>query len=164
MNTWWPHEPTPDTNGLYDGGMLHSREQSRIIQGMSWWAIGTGLLGISHGKTLAGSGVLVGAMIAYSYWARPTFGWRRTIDMTWVQILLWPHLYYAWWSPVRRVYYGISAAGALAYIVSWILMRQRRTWAAMIAHMVLTAAANLSLTVLYSYPLLLDTPAEPKHN
>lgn len=157
--SWWPHEPTPDAHGLYDGGMLHSREQSRIIQGMSWWAVGTGLLGISHGKTVAGSGVLVGAMIAATYWARPTFGWRRTIDMAWVQILLWPHLYYAWWSPVRGLYYGISAAGALAYIISWILMRQRRTWAAMVAHMALTAAANLSLTVLYSYPLLTDTPS-----
>lgn len=143
---------------------IHNPEESRIIQGMSWWAIGTGLLGISHGKTLAGTCVLIGAAIAANYWARPTFGWRRTIDMAWVQILLWPHMYYAWWSPVRGVYYGISAVGALAYGVSWALMRRDHTWGAMIAHMILTACANLSLTVLYSYPLMLPQQQQPHLN
>ena len=132
---------------------IHSHEESRIIQGMSWWAVGTGLLGISHGKTLAGTGVLIGSAIAATYWSNPTFGMRRTIDMTWVQILLWPHLFYAWWSPVRSIYYGISVAGAAAYAASWVLMRRGDTRGAMIAHMILTACANLSLTVLYAYPL-----------
>ena len=135
---------------------IHNPDESRIIQGMSWWAVGTGLLGISHGKTLAGTGVLIGAAIAANYWAYPAFGWRRTIDMAWVQLLLWPHLYYAWWSPVRGAYYGISAAGALAYAASWALMHRGDTRGAMIAHMVLTACANLSLTVLYAYPLQLE--------
>lgn len=141
---------------------LHNAEESRIIQSMSWWAVGTGLLGISHGKTLAGTGVLIGSAIAATYWSNPTFGLRRTIDMTWVQILLWPHLFYAWWSPVCATYYGISALGALAYAASWVLMRRGDTRGAMYAHMLLTACANLSLTVLYSYPLQsphLNTPS-----
>ena len=50
---------------------IHSHEESRIIQGMSWWAVGTGLLGISHGKTLAGTGVLIGSAIAATYWPAP---------------------------------------------------------------------------------------------
>lgn len=136
---------------------IHNAEESRTIQAMSWWAVGTGLLGISHGKTLSGVGVLIGAAFAANYWKRPTFGWRRTLDMAWVQLLLWPHLYYGWWSPARNAYYGISAAGAVFYGISWLLMRAGRTREAMIAHMLLTACANLSLTVLYA------APTEPKH-
>lgn len=51
---------------------------------------------------LAGTGVLIGAAFASNYWRKPKFGWRRTIDMMiWVQILLWSHLFYSWWSPAR---------------------------------------------------------------
>ncbi len=148
-------EPEPDSDGLFDNGQLHNRQQSQIIQGMSWWAVGTGLHGITSGKPILGSGVLIGSVIAYCYWARPTFGWRRTLDMTWIQILLWPHLYYGWYSTERGLYYGISAAGAVAYALSWYCMKRRWTWAAMFAHMFLTACANLSLVVLYSNPLQL---------
>jgi hypothetical protein len=140
---------------------LHNAEESRTIQAMSWWAVGTGLLGISHGKTLGGVGVLIGAVFAANYWKRPTFGWRRTLDMIWVQILLWPHLYYGWWSTARHAYYGISAAGAVFYGISWMFMRIGLTREAMIAHMLLTACANLSLTVLYAAPNLLTAPPPP---
>lgn len=119
---------------------IHSHEESRIIQG----AVGTGLPGISHGRA---------PVYSSAQPLLPLTGLRRTIDMTWVQILLWPHLFYAWWSPVRSIYYGISMA-------SWALMRRGDTRGAMIAHMILTACANLSLTVLYAYPLLyLNAPS-----
>ncbi len=130
--------------------ILHLQEHCGIIQGMSWWAVGTGLLGISHGHVAMGSGVLIGSGIAYAYWWRPTYGWRRRLDMTWVQILLWWHLYAALDSPVKGAYYAISAVGAVCYGLSWWAANHgwQRTSTAM--HMLLTACANLSLTVLYS--------------
>jgi hypothetical protein len=133
--------------------LLHPPDQSRAIREMSWWAVGTGLLGISHGKVALGSCVLIGSGIAYMYWSHPTYGWRRNLDMTWIQILLWWHLWAARMSPVRALYYGISAAGAVAYGVSWYCMRRGHMWAAVWGHMLLTACANLSLTVLYSHEL-----------
>jgi hypothetical protein len=153
LGTWlgWP-DPVPDADGLY-AGELHPREQSRIVQAMSWWAVGTGILGISHGKVAMGSGILIGSVIAASYWAKPTFGWRRNLDMTWIQILLWWHLRTAFYSPARTLYYGIVVAGALSYAASWAFMKRGDTWAAVFMHMVLTACANLSASVLYMNPL-----------
>lgn len=146
-------EPEADADGLHNG-CLHSPVQSRLIQSMSWWAVGTALQGIIQGKPVLGTGVLIGSVIAYSYWARPCFGWRRTLDMIWIQVLLWPHLYYGWYSPVRTLYYSISAFGAVSYGLSWwCFLKRRSSWASTIAHMMLTACANLSLTVLYAYPL-----------
>ena len=153
LGTWlgWP-EPTPDADGLY-AGLLHPPEQNRVVQAMSWWAVGTGILGISHGKVAMGSGILIGSVIAANYWRKPTFGWRRNLDMAWVQILLWWHLYTSLYSPARALYYAITAAGALCYAVAWAFMKRGDTWAAVFMHMLLTACANLSITVLYMHPL-----------
>ena len=136
--------------GVADDTLLNTPEHCRIIQGMSWWAVGTGLLGISHGHTAMGTGVLIGSGIAYAYWWRPTYSWRRRLDMTWVQVLLWWHLYAALESPVRIPYYTISAAGAGCYALSWGASMQGWQWTSTVFHMLLTACANLSLTVLYS--------------
>jgi hypothetical protein len=132
---------------------IHSDEISSIFRGMAWWAVGTGILGISHGKTIAGVGVLIGSAIAANYWRNPTFGWRRNIDIVWVQILLWPHLYYAWWSPVKVSYYSISALGALGYLFSWYSLTHGYIYGSVFGHMLCTACANLSLSLLYSFPI-----------
>lgn len=133
---------------------IHMREESRMIQSMAWWTLGTGILGITHGKILGGTSVIIGAGMAANYWAHPTYDWRRTMDIVWVQLVLWSHLYYAWWSSACMAYYSISAVGGVFYGLSWMLYRMGRTYDAIIAHMLLTVCANLSLTVLYAAPNL----------
>lgn len=144
-------EPVPDTDGLY-AGRLHPPEQSRVVQAMSWWAVGTGILGISHGKVMFGSGVLIGAGIAAVYWAAPTYGWRRRLDMGWVQVLLWSHMWAGLQSSARVAYFAVVALGAVSYLASWSMMNRGDTWAAIFLHMALTACANISSSILYMYP------------
>ena len=147
-------EPVCDDDGFY-GGALHPRDQSRIVQAMGWWALGTGVQGIVMGNPLLGGGVLVGACIAAAYWQNPCIGWRRNLDMTWIQVLLWSHLISAITSPVRGIYYAICAGGAIFYGLSWWLLKQGDSWGSILCHMGLTACANLSLNVLYAFPLSL---------
>lgn len=145
----WP-EPIPDADGLY-ARRIHPPEQSRIVQAMSWWAVGTGILGISHGRVVLGSGVLIGAGIAAAYWAKPTYGWRRNIDMGWVQLLLWSHMWAGLHSPARAAYFAVVALGALSYFASWSCAKAGDSWAAIFLHIVLTACANISSSILYTY-------------
>lgn len=133
--------------------MFHSIDQSKLVQGMAWWGLGTGIQGILQGKVLLGSGVSLGALIAFCYWWKPCPGWRRTLDMAWIQGLLWTHAYSALSSPVRTLYFSIQALGALLYCLGWVFLNRGDTWMATFLHMGLTACANLSLNVLYAYPL-----------
>lgn len=139
---------------LKENAAFHSKDQSTLVQGMSWWGIGTGIQGMLQGNFFLGSGVFVGAMIAFCYWSNPCQGWRRMIDMTWIQLLLWTHFYYALYSPVRTLYFGIQAVGATFYCLGWVFLNRGDTWTATFMHMALTACANLSLNVLYAYPFL----------
>ena len=149
---WQEPVPDADADGLYVG-RLHPPEQSRIIQAMSWWGFGTGILGITHGKAPMGVCVMIGSGIASMYWAKPTYGFRRRLDMAWVQFLMWWHLIAGFYSPARATYYTITGLGVASYIISWGLMLRGYTWAAIYMHMLLTACANLSVTVLYTNPL-----------
>ena len=147
------HEPQADADGLY-GGCYHPIEQSRVVQGMSWWGLGSGLLGISQGKVVMGSVVCVAAFIAYAYWWRPKNNWRRWLDMLMIQVLLWWHMYAALELPgsFKAWYFAITVCGALFYALSWVTLKRGETWLGVIMHMALTACANLSLFTIYSAP------------
>lgn len=146
------HEPTPDPDGMYDG-MIHPIEQARIFQGMSWWGLGSGLMGISHGKVAMGSAVCIAAVVAHMFWWKPQYNWRRTLDMVLIHSLLVWHAYTGLYSEAKVLYYSITVLGMGLYLLGWEALKRGDSWLATFLHMGVTACANLSLLVLYSYPL-----------
>jgi hypothetical protein len=141
-HTLWEFTQLPSSDTL-----LLPLEHARLIQGMSWWGLGTGILGISHGKVALGSSVCAAAVIAYCYWWRPVNNWRRTLDVFMVRFLVVWHFWYARNSPVKVLYYGISAVGVVLYCLEW---HFTDVWILTYLHMAVTACANLSLIVLYT--------------
>ena len=109
----------------------------------------TGLVGIWNGWRWAGAGVCVGSLIAQLYWSDPTFSWRRNLDLAWIQILIWSHVYLAWASPVFWIYAAIQAAGVAFYGASWYYVKKRKAWPGTLTHVGVHACANLSLMILY---------------
>lgn len=141
-------EPLCDADGLY-GGRLVPREQATLLVYLSWLGFITGLVGIAYGWKWYGLAVCVGSVLAQMYWSDPTYSWRRTLDITWVQGLIWLHLIAAWSSSVFWPYMVIQLTGVVAYALSWLFLKQGRTWPSTLAHATVHLCANGSLLLLY---------------
>ncbi len=141
-------EESCDKDGLYDGRICPST-QATFLYWMSWWGFATGIIGIWKGYPWLGAGVCVGSIFAQMYWLDPTFSWRRTLDMTWVQLLIWSHLWVALGSSQLITYVIIQVIGAICYGISWYFTKIGESWSAAIAHVAIHACANISLLILY---------------
>ena len=133
--------------------LLATQEQARFLWFLSWWGLATGTVGIWNGWVFCGSGVVIGSFFARAYWRNPVYSWRRTLDIAWVQLLIWSHAVAVWrWAPtwVATVYLATQLAGAGMYGVSWWFTQRQRLLAATACHATVHAAANLSLIFLYS--------------
>ena len=143
-------EPMCDADGLYSG-CIAPPQQAQILYYMSWLGTATGLVGIYYGHTWLGIGTVIGSIFAQLYWSNPTFSWRRLLDMAWVQLLIWTHLWAAVGSPVFVTYVIIQILGASSYAASWYLKKQgNNSWGATFFHSLVHVAANSSLLVLYT--------------
>jgi len=141
-------EPMCDADGLYDGCLV-PKEQGRFLVWLSWFAMLSGLIGIWYGWHWLGFGVCMGSLLAQLYWSNPTYSWRRTLDMSWVQLLMWLHMVAAWRSPVFLQYIMIQLFGVGLYTLSWWCMKHGSSWAGTLFHGGVHACANLSVLLLY---------------
>lgn len=143
-------EPMCDKDGLYNG-CLAPPDQAKTLYYMSWLGAASGLVGVYYGHTWLGLGTIIGSVLAQLYWTHPSFSWRRILDMTWVQVLIWSHLWFAVGSPVFVTYAIIQLLGASCYGISWYLLKQgNNSWAATFFHSLVHVAANTSLLILYT--------------
>ncbi len=94
----------------------------------------------------------MGAMFALLYWNRPTYSWRRNLDIAWIQLLLWTHVWYALQSSVAIPYFFIQSAGVVAYGMSWYYQVNAKAMASVKAHAIVHVCANLSVILLYMTP------------
>lgn len=141
-------EPICDEDGLYEG-CLTPPEQARILYWLSWFGLLSGAIGIYKGYRWLGLSVCIGAVFAQLFWARPTYSWRRILDIVWVQVIIWSHMWFAVGSPVFFLYCCIQILGAAAYALSWYLITIGETWASTLAHAIMHCCANGSMLVLY---------------
>jgi len=153
-STFWSRnfnlqEPFCDKDGLYNG-CLAPPEQARILYWMSWWGMITGLIGIWYGYRWLGTSVCIGSLFAQLYWHHPSYSWRRTVDIAWVQFLIWSHLWVALGSSQALLNALIQLFGALSYGVSWYFTKKGETWSATFAHTLVHVCANTSLFILYT--------------
>ncbi len=109
----------------------------------------TGLVGVWNGWFWTGLGTCVGSVFAQLYWSDPTFSWRRTLDITWIQVLIWSHLVLAWFSPVFWKYVAIQITGVCFFGLSWWFMLAGSSWAATLTHAAVHICADVSLLLLY---------------
>lgn len=117
-----------------------------VLYHISRLSIITGVVGISYGKPVLGTGVLIGSALAQNYWRYPIYGWRRTLDIAWVQLLIWSHLWYVWPMPM---YVAIQAMGVAFYGVSWYYQKKGMFWTSTMYHGLIHLCANGSLLLYY---------------
>ena len=142
-------EPECDEDGLY-GGCLVSKSQSNVLYWASYTGTLTGLIGILNGYIWLGTGTMIGAMFARNYWIDPRYSWRRTVDISWVQLLIWTHLWAAFSSPQFIPYCVIQLIGSVSYGISWYLHKIGDSWGSTFMHTMVHVCANSSLLLLYT--------------
>lgn len=131
---------------------LVSKEEARLLFWLSPMGFVSGIVGIQSDYPWLGAGTVVGAMLALLYWNRPTYSWRRNVDIAWIQLLLWTHGWYALQSPVAIPYFCIQSAGVVAYGMSWYYQVNAKAMASVKAHAIVHVCANASVILLYMTP------------
>ena len=126
------------------------RNQSNLLYCISFVGFVTGTIGCFNGKHGLGTIVYIAASLGVNYWRKPVYGWRRTLDMTWLQIGILIHCYYAWFTRIRYIYYFIQVNGVLYYGLSWYFYNKNAMWRSTLCHSVVHLCANTSLLLLYS--------------
>ena len=121
-----------------------------FLRSISILAIPTSITGIIYGNPVLGSGVFIGSFLAQNHWNNPSSGWKRNIDMVWVQLLIWSHLYYVLQTPNMNLYYEIQILGALLYMISWYYQKMDRILISTICHASVHLCSNISLLIFYT--------------
>lgn len=142
-------EPECDEDGLF-GGCLVSKSQSKLLHWVSRLSMVTGIVGVLNGYVWLGSGTILGGIFGGNYWIDPKYSWRRTIDISWVQLMMWSHLWAAFSSPQMVPYYVIQLIGSVLYGISWYLHKMGDSWGSTFMHTLVHVCANSSLLLLYT--------------
>ena len=129
--------------------IIATKEQANILFYLSWLSFVTGTTGIYYEKPILGILVWICYIFSINYWKNPIYGWRRTIDILWVQMLIYLHIYYVWKSQVRLTYFLIQLNGACFYCISWYYHKRNYLWMSTLCHVVVNLCANSSLLVFY---------------
>lgn len=128
---------------------LIPKEHALFLYKISKVGLFTGSLGIYCGHLWLGSGVIVGAALARNYWRNPVYGWRRRLDMAWVQVLIWSHLWNVLGNDVQMIYLTIQLLGVWFYYQSWIYQHQNNYWLSTYYHAGVHLCSHASLVYFY---------------
>jgi len=128
-----------------------TKEQALVLYYLSYFSFLSGAIGIYNGKPILGLLVWIGSCFAINYWKKPIYGIRRTMDMLWVQILIFLHAYYVWNSDISYIYFGIQIQGASLYYISWYFYKANKLWPSTLCHVGVHLCANLSISLFYIF-------------
>ena len=129
---------------------IANEEQATFLFRVSFIAVITGLIGIYNGKTWLGLSTCVGSLLAMNYWRDPIYGLRRNLDMISIQYLMWLHIYYVLYSPIKLLYFSIQIIGVLFYFVSWHYHTPSSLWTSTLCHGAVHLCTNISLLLFYT--------------
>ena len=124
-------------------------EKAYPLYYLSWVGMPTGIIGIIYQKPILGSCVCIGSLLAQNYWRNPTYGFRRNIDIIWIQFLIWLHLWYIWNTHIRTIYCAIQLSGVFCYCYSWHQQKYKNIEKAIFYHGLVHICANVSLLIFY---------------
>ena len=83
------------------------------------------------------------------HWSNPQSGWRHTLDVWTVRVVLLWQIWYALWMRTGIYYFLITAMGILLYLIGWDLHTNGLHKEGMIYHCGLHLLANMANIVLY---------------
>ena len=101
-------------------------------------------------------------LTSVNYWRRPTYGWRRNLDMGYVTCAVMYqnyrayHAYNAYYYTMKMghyfvlLYYGLVVFGIGCYPVSVYLYKKKDLWRSTYVHCLLHVVANVANVLLYS--------------
>jgi hypothetical protein len=124
-------------------------EQAYVIWCLAWLAPCVAFFGWLRGHTVLAAVHGLAGLFALAYWRDPDMtSWRRTFDITWVQVTLWTFCWEARNAEFRVPYYMFAALGALVYPIGWLVMD--RPWLAGLVHALCHVFAESAAFVLFS--------------
>jgi hypothetical protein len=124
-------------------------EQAYVIWCLAWLAPCVAFFGWLRGHTVLDAVHGLAGLFALAYWRDPDMtSWRRTFDITWVQVTLWTFCWEARNAEFRVPYYMFAALGALVYPIGWLVMD--RPWLAGLVHALCHVFAESAAFVLFS--------------
>ena len=89
-------------------------------------------------------------LTSINYWRKPTYSYRRYLDMTVVKIMLLYQHYMAYNAEYANIYYIITLIAILSYPLGIYYYRLKYYWKSTYAHILLHILGNLGNIVLYS--------------
>ena len=91
-------------------------------------------------------------LTSVNYWRRPTYGWRRNLDMGYVTCAVIYQNYRAYYMTSEIVwwYYFFMFLGVICYPVSVYLYKKKDLWGSTYVHCLLHVVANIANVLLYS--------------
>jgi hypothetical protein len=124
-------------------------DEAYVIWSLAWLGPFVGLFGILRGHWLLGAVHFLAGLFALAYWCDPDMtSWRRTFDITWVQVTMWTLLWEARNAEFKVPFYIFTALGALIYPFGWFTMD--RPWVSGLIHAIVHVFAETGSLVLFS--------------
>ena len=144
-------DAAPDSDGLFSGLLLPA-DQHWFLWTTSWVTAVSAVYATSRGLWDLCWCPWVVLFTSLLYWARPTPGARRALDVGCVQLCFWWQLYRAWGAQHGAAYYALQALGVAAYGCSLFFeYRMRWFWVSTLFHgLGVHVVGNISNMVLYS--------------
>jgi hypothetical protein len=137
-----------EEGGLYDG-LICTKDQARYIQKLAWLSIISSVVAAYRGHydlCVAVSGVGATSLL---YWSKPTYGLRRTIDISYVAASLLFHMWKATTATNKIPYFGIKIMAMLCYPIGCYYQKHNLSWAACFWHGGIHILGNIANIILY---------------
>lgn len=141
-------ESTADEDGFYSG-MILPPDQAAFLWGLSWLSLLAGILAITRAYYDLAAVPLGVWVTSLNYWRKPILGWRRMVDMAYVNFALIYQLYRAYTAENAVLYYTIVAVAVCCYPLSVYAVKYS-SWAATLIHGFVHILGNISNIILYS--------------
>lgn len=125
-------------------------EQYKMIFNVSFLAVGSSAYAVYNGHydlaICSGSVFLT----SINYWRKPTYSWRRYLDMTCVKLVFMYQLYKAYRCQYMIQYYTIMFFAVSCYPLGIYYHKKQLYWYSTYAHSTLHIISNIGNLVLYS--------------
>jgi len=126
------------------------REQYNLIYRVSFLSLGSSIYAVYNGYYIIAfcpGGVF---LTSINYWVKPTYSWRRSLDMFYVKLAACYQLYRAYKSQYMIPYYALMVIAISFYQLGLYYYQKNLYWKSTYAHCMLHLFANLANIVLYS--------------
>ena len=84
-----------------------------------------------------------------TYWYKPDYSWRRTLDMTYVKLALCYQIIRGYKSVYFNLYCIVLSCSLFSYMLGIYFYKKRQLWKSTYSHCMLHILANIATIILY---------------